>query len=125
MEELEEFMPDFDEWLKNYVEPERKFGAAFEPDTGQLVCVGPFVALQLEYEHITEIDEDIAVKIIDGEIKISNCFFDTNEGKFEITEEKFLIKLMMCYIGLLTNAGQKIVNLISILHIIKMQKLLR
>ena len=93
MEELEEFMPDFDEWLKNYVEPERKFGAAFEPDTGQLVCVGPFVAVQLEYEHITEIDEDIAVKIIDGEIKISNCFFDTNEGKFEITEEKVLNKI--------------------------------
>ena len=49
MEEVEEFMPDFDEWLKNYEEPARRFGTAFDPDTGQLVSVGPYSAIEMEY----------------------------------------------------------------------------
>ena len=94
MEEVEEFMPDFDEWLKNYEEPARRFGTAFDPDTGQLVSVGPYSAIEMEYsKNVVEIDEDLAIKIIDGDIHISKCFFDTHEGKFEITEEKTLSKI--------------------------------
>ena len=48
MEEIEEFMPDFDEWLKNYKEPERRFGAAFDADTGQLISVGPYASIEME-----------------------------------------------------------------------------
>ena len=94
MEEIEEFMPDFDEWLKNYKEPERRFGAAFDADTGQLISVGPYASIEMEYsKNIAEVEEDLAIKIINGEIHINNCFFDTSEGKFEITEEKTLTKI--------------------------------
>jgi hypothetical protein len=48
----------------------------------------------MEYsKNVVEIDEDLAIKIIDGDIHISKCFFDTHEGKFEITEEKTLSKI--------------------------------
>ena len=65
MEEIEEFMPDFDEWLKNYKEPERRFGAAFDADTGQLISVGPYASIEMEYsKNIAEVEEDLAIKII-------------------------------------------------------------
>ena len=87
-------LPDFDEWLANYVPPEVKYLAAYDNKTGKVLVVGPDYSIDKEkFKNTVELEPNIAEDIITGEIRISKCFIDTLSGKLEITEVKNLHKI--------------------------------
>ena len=89
-----EDLPDFDEWIANYKPPEIKYVAAFDADTGVVLCVGPDYAVDTKtYKNIIEIDELNALAILNGEVQMSKCFIDASQGKLEIVEVKNLFKI--------------------------------
>ena len=91
MEKVRDDLPDFDEWLANYKPPTIKYLAGYNPETGQVNSIGPDYSIN--EKHTIEVDNDIAEKIISGEIKLSKCFIDTASGQLEITEVKNLHKI--------------------------------
>jgi hypothetical protein len=87
-------LPDFDEWLKNYVAPEVKYLAAYDKETGRVLAVGPDYSIDTDrFKNTISIENKIAEDIITGEIRISKCFIDAMSGKLEITEVKNLHKI--------------------------------
>ena len=94
MEEKQITLPDFDEWIKNY-EPETiVYNAAFDPETGRVLAVGPDHTVNKDkYKSTIVLEADTAEKIISGEIKMSKCFIDPDQGELEIIERKDLYKI--------------------------------
>lgn len=88
MEELE----DFDSFIKNYEPPLVTYMAVFNPDTGEVMKVGPSYAFDDEQYKIL-IDDDLASKIIEGEIRISSCTVNTHTSELEIAETKVVFKM--------------------------------
>ena len=87
-------LPDFDEWLENYIPPEVKYLAAFDKETGRVLAVGPDYSIDTnKFKNTVLIEKNIAEDIITGEIRISKCFIDSMSGKLEITEVKNLHKI--------------------------------
>ena len=93
-EKLKNPVPDFDEWLANYVEPEKFYLAGFDNETGSVKVVGPDYSIDKKrWPNTIPVDADVAEMIISGEIKLSNCFVDQSMGTLEITEVKSLFKI--------------------------------
>lgn len=87
MEEVE-----FEEWFKQLQEQENKYSVVYNPDTLQLMQVGPSHALE-HLDNCLEIDAEIAERILSGEISIHSCYLDAANGEVAITETKSLIKI--------------------------------
>lgn len=87
-------LPDFDEWLKNYKPEPTVYNAAFDSESGRIYSIGPNFAVNKEkYTNTIEVDPQLAERIISGEINISKCFVDPQEGKLQIVEVKELHKI--------------------------------
>ena len=87
-------LPDFDEWIANYKPQPTLYRAAFDSDTGKILAIGPdHTVNNKNYNTTIDVDADLAEKIIAGEISMSKCFIDPQEGKLEITEVKDLFKI--------------------------------
>ena len=82
---------DFDQWYLNYKLPPVKFVAVFDPNTGLVQSVGPSHAFVNEKNKIP-IDSELALSIINAEVKISNCVVDINSNTVEIAEIKSVFK---------------------------------
>lgn len=82
---------DFDKWQETYID-EIKYIAVFDPESGQVVSVGPYRALK-DKKYKLEIDKETAEDIIEGKIKIHNCYIDTHSQTLEIAEIKQVYKL--------------------------------
>lgn len=66
--------------------------AVFNPETGEVISVGPETAFE-DQEHKIPLDKEIAESIIDGKIRISSCFVDMTGSTLEIAEEKSVFKI--------------------------------
>lgn len=87
-------LPDFDEWIANWKPPELNYLAAFDPETGKVMCVGPDYSIDRDrYKKTIDIDTETAMAIIEGEIKMNKCFVDVQSGSLEITEVQNLFKI--------------------------------
>ena len=94
MEEKQVTLPDFDEWIKTYEPKATVYNAAFDPETGKVLSVGPDHSVnENKYQSIIKLESDTAEKIISGEIKMSKCFIDPDQGELEIVERKDLYKI--------------------------------
>ena len=83
---------DFDQWYLNYKLPPVQFVAVFDPNTGMVLSVGPSHAFVNEKNKIP-IDDELALSIINAEVKISNCVVDINSNTVEIAEIKSVFKI--------------------------------
>jgi hypothetical protein len=72
--------------------PEYKFYASFNPETGEIVSVGPAPAFNNNPNKI-EIDQEIAESIIEGKIRMSSCFVDLSSDTLEIVETRPSFKI--------------------------------
>jgi len=87
-------LPDFDEWLANFEMPKVTYVAAFNPETGAIMSVGPDFSIDKKrFPDTVEIDEANAIAILSGEVMISKCFIDTASGELEIVEVKDMITI--------------------------------
>lgn len=83
---------DFDTWIKNYVPPQVKYYAVYDPDTGEVKGVYPDNAAG-EITHKIEIDNDLAEDIQNGIVRMNTCFVDLDSEKIEIVEKHSLRKI--------------------------------
>lgn len=83
---------DFDTWLKNYVPPEVKYYAIYNPDTGEVTGIYPDSAAG-SIEHKIPIDLDLAEDIQNGIVRMNTCFVDASSEKIEIVEKHSLRKI--------------------------------
>jgi len=87
-------LPDFDEWIANYEPEPLVYNAAFNPQTGNVISVGPAHTVnEKEFDSVISIESDIAEKIIAGEISMAKCFIDPDQGELEIVERRDLYKI--------------------------------
>ena len=94
MEEKQLELPDFDEWIKTYKPEVLVYRAAFDQQTGRVISVGPDHTVNNKtYQNTIVLEADTAEKIISGEIKMSKCFIDPDQGELEIVERKDLYKI--------------------------------
>jgi len=87
-----ETIEDFDKWLREYKPPITQYVAVFDPNTGQVISVGPDHAFA-DQKHVVQISQEIAESIITAETQIHNCQINIDSGQLEIAEKKTLIKL--------------------------------
>jgi hypothetical protein len=66
--------------------------ALFNSDTGEIVSIGPESAFEHETSKIV-IDNEIAERVIEGKVRIQNCFVDLTTGTFEVAELKNVYKI--------------------------------
>lgn len=72
--------------------PKNKFMAKFDPNTGSVVSVGPSIAFENEVYKVS-IDEEIALKIIEGTISLSSCVVNIDNDTVELSEVRSLFKI--------------------------------
>lgn len=83
---------DFDLFIKQQQEKNQNYFAIFDPLTGNLLGVYP-ESTASECSNRIEIDRDLAVSILEGEINPINCKIDTSNGQLEIIETVSLNRL--------------------------------
>jgi hypothetical protein len=83
---------DFDQWYLDWKPPVIEYVAVFNPQTGEVVGVGPSCAFENE-KHKIPVDQELAESIINAEIKISSCVVDINSNTIEIAEIKSVFKI--------------------------------
>ncbi len=83
---------DFDEWLANYKPEPVSFAAVYNPNTGQVISVGPRHAF-VDEKYQIDLDAETAESILEAKILIHNCFVDINSNTLEIAEMRSLVKL--------------------------------
>jgi hypothetical protein len=83
---------DFDDWMTNYQPPHVKYIATYNPETGQVLSVGPSHAFESEKYKI-EIDKELAESIINAEIKIHQCLVDFDSNTLAFSEIKSVYKI--------------------------------
>ena len=83
---------DLPELFEDIVFPEIEYMAVFNPDTGEVISVGPMFAFENEKYKVT-IDTETAELIIAGKINIGSCFIDMNSQTLEIVEVKSVYKI--------------------------------
>lgn len=72
--------------------PPLVYAALFNSNTGEIISIGPQSAFENESNKIV-IDQDIAERVIEGKVRIHNCFVDLTTGTFEIAELKNVYKI--------------------------------
>lgn len=73
--------------IENYTPPSVDYMVVFNPDTGEILKIGPRYAFT-EEKHTIPIDIDTATKIIEGTIRMSSCTVSMPERKLKTTETK-------------------------------------
>lgn len=71
---------------------ETVYSAVYDPVTFQIIKVGPSFAFQNECYQLP-IDENVAVDIIQGKIRISNCYIDPDSNTLELVEKMYVSKI--------------------------------
>lgn len=66
--------------------------AEYNPETGEVLSIGPKIALQ-DRKYIIPIENETAEDVIQGKIRIQCCFVDINSQTFEISEVKQVHKM--------------------------------
>lgn len=85
---MEELMDLFDK-----IElPQIEYGAVFDPNSGQVLSVGPITAFANQQYKIS-IERELAIQILENKIKLTSCFVDVHSNKLEIAEIKSLYKI--------------------------------
>lgn len=82
---------DFNSWIENISIPATVYMAVYDP-AGRVISVGPSTAFENEPRQLV-IDAETAELIIEGTIKISDCFVDLQNNSLEITEVKSVFKI--------------------------------
>jgi hypothetical protein len=83
---------EFDQWYLDWKPPVIEYVAVFDPQTGQVLSVGPSHAFQNE-KHKVPIDKETAESIISAEVKISSCIININSNTLEIAEIRSVFKI--------------------------------
>lgn len=78
---------DFDEWVKNYVPAKIEYMGVYDPKDGSLISVGPSHAFENEQFKVS-MDEDLALKILEGRVLFNTCYVDLGSEKIELVEVK-------------------------------------
>lgn len=81
-----------DDLFKDFEIPKCTFSAVFNPDTGEVISVGPSHAFSNNANKV-EIDQETAELIIEGKIALNSCFVDADSDKLEFVESKTVIKI--------------------------------
>jgi len=68
------------------------YGVVFDPNTGQVLSVGPISAFANKTNKIP-IERELAIQILEDKIKLTSCFVDVHSNKMEIAEVKSLYKI--------------------------------
>jgi hypothetical protein len=76
----------------NIVIPKAEFLAKFNPNTGELLSVGPSVAFTGQ-DNILPVDYEMAMSIIEGKISLHSCIVNIEGGCIEISQVKSLFKI--------------------------------
>jgi hypothetical protein len=76
----------------NFISFETQYLAVYDPDTYQVIKVGPSSAFIDEKNKIL-IDESLALDIIEGNIRLTNCYIDIDSKALELTEKKYINKI--------------------------------
>jgi len=69
-----------------------QYKARFDSDSFKIIKVGPAVSFTDDI-NIIDLDEDLAEKILNGEIKIHNCYLDIDSGSVDVVETQSLTKI--------------------------------
>jgi hypothetical protein len=77
---MEELMPPM-------VFPEITYAAVYNPDSGEVMRIGPATAF-INEKHQVALDKDTALQIIEGKIRITSCMVNVYTKEFEIAEIK-------------------------------------
>lgn len=80
-----------EEWLANYKPPEITYRANYDPSTGGILRVGP--AHAIEEKHSIDLDKEIALKILEGEVPLAKCYIDLQSKSLQIAEIKYVYKI--------------------------------
>ncbi len=72
--------------------PQIEYGAVFDPNSGQVLSVGPITAFATSKYKIS-IERELAIQILENKIKLTSCFVDVHSNKLEIAEIKSLYKI--------------------------------
>ena len=72
--------------------PQIEYGAVFDPNSGQVLSVGPISAFSNSQYKIS-IERELAIQILENKIKLTSCFVDVHSNKLEIAEIKSLYKI--------------------------------
>jgi len=81
----------FDDIIKQ-TDLDIRYKAQYDPETLSIIKLGPEISIT-DQEHCIDVEEEIALRILSGEIRVHNCFLDIDSGKVEITESKSLNKI--------------------------------
>jgi len=82
---------DFDTWFQQAQTEQQTYSAVFDTDSGQVLRVGPTAAFPEQNK--VDIPVETAMDILEGRIKIVNCFIDFDSEKLEVTEIHNLFKI--------------------------------
>lgn len=88
MEEIDEYQT----FLKTIAMPELSYAAVYNPDTGEVMRIGPASAFIAEKNQVP-VDKDTALQIIEGKIRITSCAVNIYTKEFEIAEIKTAYKM--------------------------------
>lgn len=88
----EKALQDLADLIAEIEVPEIKYAAMYDPLTGEVSSVGPSEAFS-ENDYTIPVDAETALDIIEGRIKINNCFVDLDSNEFEIVEMKSVFKI--------------------------------
>ena len=77
----------FETVLKNYTLPPIEYMVVFNNETGEILKVGPSYAFT-EDKYKISIDNELATRLIEGQIRMSSCAVNVRSGKLEIAEVK-------------------------------------
>ena len=83
---------DYNEFLKSIVIPEITYAAVYNPDTGEVMRVGPASAFVTD-QYQVPLDSDTALQIIEGKIRITSCLINIYTREFEIAEIKTVYRI--------------------------------
>lgn len=75
-----------------YIFEKIQYLAAFDPETFQVVKVGPSHAFAGE-KHVISVDDEVALDIIEGKIRLSACYVDMESGSLDLLEKQHVLKI--------------------------------
>jgi hypothetical protein len=76
----------------DFITFETQYLAVYDPESYQVITVGPSSAFNDE-KHKVLIDEALALNIIEGNIRLTNCYIDIDSKTLELTEKKYINKI--------------------------------
>lgn len=85
-------MEEIIDWSIDWIPPEIKYLASFDPATGAVTAVGPSHAFEGK-DNVVPIEQDTAELILEGRIPISSCSVDVTGEDLTISETRSAYKI--------------------------------